>query len=160
MSPILAPPNRGTPDWQGAESWDGPLFYSDSPGSVAGPVNSGVIPVNGWAATAVALTLSAGECNLVLNWFADSAGTIPLGSRELNTASFIVTPFYGLIRNQGPFLVVELVATSGNFTPIVNVFGSNRVLTVETPPATAVLINKQSVPLGAGVTADVLPAYY
>jgi hypothetical protein len=166
VSPILAPPNRGAPDWQGSQAWDGPVLWQDNPGNIATGIASGLLPVNSWASTALSVFLQAGTCLLSLDWTADSAGSQDVGGRNvaldtaLKPAADQASGFNAIIRNMGPFLRVNLFALGANYTPSVYEFGTNRTLPVEISTAWPVLIDQQNVSLAADSEANLYPLSY
>lgn len=161
MSPLAPAGSIGYNDYQRTVNYDSPQFPSLSPGVTNAPVNTGVMNVARYAYLAGQVQEVLSGCGVAINWFADQAATIQLGARVFQLSSHINSPMQFKFINLGPWAQVFVSPQSGaNYHFTGQFFASNRQYPLEAQPANPVIVNQQSVPIGAGAIVQVYPIDY
>lgn len=160
MCPLVAAPNRGYNDWQRVNNYDTGILWSIAPVNQPGNEISPVIDVSRYARSCIQASLSGAGVVLVVQWFADSAGTVVIGERDIVLASGWPTAQLALV-NMGPFVKFAVEPFGGgNISGNVNMFASNRDFPSEMVPRQDLLIDAQQLTLPASGNVHLIPVDY
>ena len=161
MSPIAAPPARGFADFQRTGPWDSGTLYDDPGTNLNGPASTGVLDVSRFAYLCgydLALVLPV---KVVASW-SDPSNSIGTTGQRVFTLSPNVQNFaQWRLLNLGPAVEVTWTPLGGaawNHTAAV--FASNRDAPLEMAPIEPVVIDQDTVAIGAASTATVYPTDY
>lgn len=160
MSPLLSSPNRGYADWQRVENWDTGQLWAFSANNINATQISPVLDVSrstylgGWLANSFNL------CRFQANWFLDQAATVGVGERDFILSQNIPNAAQIRIPNLGPFVQITLGALGVNYSPQVEIFGTNRYHPLEFIPVWPVAINQSVVSIPANTTQTYWPNDY
>jgi hypothetical protein len=161
MSPLVLSPNRGYADYQRIDNYDEGLVWNENPGPINFAVNSPVLDVSRYSRLGGFMQVGLQGMLVELSWYADSAGTVGLGSKQFMLTNLINDAMQPLMINMGPFCKVSLQgAAAGNYQPIIKLYGTNRDHPLEFVPMQAVLIDEQLLGIGANGTQTIYPSDY
>jgi len=149
MSPLVAAPVRGYPDWQRIDNYDtGVLWPVNVVGSGAIQL-SPILDVSRFARSCIQVGVGVNSVTLVAQWYADDAGVTVVGERDIVLAAGMPTFQLALV-NMGPFVRLAYEPFGGNATNITSaMFASNREFVSEMVPRQSLLINIQGAALAA-----------
>lgn len=150
MSPLVAAPNRGYGDWQRVNNYDTAPIFSNNVAIVGAELKSPIVDVSRFAY--LAGLVSSGNSNnfrLEITWFADAAGTIALGTREMSFDIAMVNPAQLRLPNLGPFAQLVFVPFGPAMLPDCVIIATNRDHPLELIPTRSVLTSQQSINIAA-----------
>lgn len=161
MSPLVAAPNRGYPDWQRIDNYDSGVLFSLNVLNVTAAQLSPIIDVSRYARLGSFMSVSGDNCQILMQWYMDAAGTVQVGERVFQVAGALFPSHQSFFINLGPFVRVAITPMSSAATNI-NwvVFGTNRDSVSEVTPRANNLVNVQNLNIGAGANVIIRPSDY
>lgn len=151
----------GYPDGQRVQNWDGPILWNHDTGPTTTDVTSPVMDVSRFAYLCGNLSASQGNPDIIIDWYLDSAATIPVGGRSFAMSVNVGGGAQLRIPNLGPYVQITLAqAIVGTYRVVAYIFATNRVYALDFLPGGPLLIDQQDVTLGAGATAVLYPTGY
>lgn len=161
MSPLVSAPQRGYQDWQRVENWDTGSLWSLAVTNVTANQVSPILDVSRSAYLGGTVSESLSQSRLVLQWFLDAAGTIPVASRSFTLSSTVSQQAQMRVPNLGPFVQLTTVSLTGAaYSPTVQVFGTNRFHPLEFIPGLPVVLSIVTGALAASATNTYVPSDY
>lgn len=156
MCPLVSAPARGYADYQRLDNFDSGILYSANSQATTTSINSPIIDVSRYACVAGSMGIGSNRCRVIFIWYADAAGSVSTGLRQmfLDPVNNGKTAFR--ILNQGSFVSLQIDAI-----PLLQVlwscqlFGSNRMGPLEFIPSGTWLINQQNIGIGGATTVSV-----
>jgi hypothetical protein len=141
----------GAPDFQGAQQWsDEATLFNQTLNTSIASATLGPVPVSQWLGLAMAITCRFADVLLDVNYFADSAGTQLIVTRQM-LLPFLVGPNLMTLPNLGPYASFTFTTVAVQ-TPGVSVIiaGTNRVGPSYPSPSERPIIEIPTTVVGAG----------
>lgn len=146
----------GFKDWQRFSGWDSPLLINET-GVLYAPGNHSYGPFDVRQFERIAGVWSVDQvCTLTFTWWADPPASLFLGQRILVTDRSNMHETVFSFANLGPFVTIDVVGPP----PITNtayVFATNRPNELSLTPPSPLLIARNAITIGAGVTRSEYP---
>ena len=159
--PLISSPNRGYADWQRVENYDSGTLFTTFGYNAGDDQTSPILDMSRYACVGGYDINQSGPCNVLMTWYADAAGTVPLGSRSFQLSQLIIRPAQYRIPNIGPFLQIEWTQLgAGNLIHTCNIIGTNRQDPTIFIPYDSLMIDQQNAFLGANASQDTYPSSY
>lgn len=136
--PLISAPARGYTDYQRLGNFDSAPIFSASGTNLNGVDEvTGILDVSRFAYLGGFDRVTNGRALVTLQWYADSAGAIPVGSRQyvlLNATLEIGNSMQYRVPNLGPFLKATWHQLSGTAFHFCQLLGTNRFHPLEAIP--------------------------
>lgn len=161
MTPLVAAPNQGYPDWQRIVNWDSPTLWAVPNSPQVTGFQSPVLNVSRYGYLGGRLGLDAGTAYCTILWFSDAAGTLEVGQYTITLAQAVTNLAQFRIPNLGPYCQLQFTSLlAPNFTPRGLILATNRPHPLPLVPLNAWLIQTINQALGASLTATLAPSDY
>lgn len=161
MSPLASPPSRGYADYQRVGNFDSGVIIAADSGVRNTPYITGLEDVSRYAYLGGFMQASSGQCEVIINWYFDAAGSIGPVSRTFQLYSGIGVSAQIRLPNLGPFVQIESIsAGGGNYEFVAEIIATNRVHPLEFIPKNAILFDNQAQSLAVGDNALYPSDYY
>jgi hypothetical protein len=159
--PVVASPSRGYADWQRVSNFDSDLLYQVENKVVAVQDSTPLYDVSRYAYLGGYIREFSSYPTVTVNWFADPAGTILVGTKAFAISASIPDGAYLRIPNLGPWVSVTFDAVAGlPFTYTARLFATNRVHPLEFMPPFPYLLTVSAKALAAGANDLIYPNGY
>lgn len=141
--PTLGAGPRGYKDWQREENWDGPFVVQQSAVAHSGAFTTAMAQASRYGYLMGLVNVEEHSVLMTAEWFADVAGTEPLGHRNIVLNAAAVTPAQLHLTNLGPFVRLTFTPSGGEPTYKLTgrLFLTNRLTLPELSSANPVLAN-------------------
>lgn len=149
----------GFPDFRRQSDWDSPTALLNDPGTLYAALHAyPTFFVGNFAYLVGSFALATNPAIFKFTWSMDSAGAVPVGTREFNAPSGTGSLARICIPNLGRYCQLTVIAMGGgNITPSVTLFASNRKRGSEALPVSALVSDHVALALAAAGLSTLNP---